>query len=122
MRHRTLVGRRRPRWAEIRRRARSGEITITVNGERVVATAGTFASMPAGTPHSFRNESERPPRMLKTVALAGLEQMFFEVGVSLADGATAVPPSTPTRSSGRWLPPAVRHRDPGTATLSERLA
>src|SRR5438067_10944914 len=27
-----------------------GEITFTVNGERVVATAGTFANMPVGTP------------------------------------------------------------------------
>lgn len=72
-----------------------GEITFTVNGNRVVATAGTFASMPAETPHSFRNESDRPARMLITVAPAGLEHMFFEVGVPLADGATAAPPSTP---------------------------
>ena len=34
-----------------------GEITFTMNGERVVATAGMFANMPVGTPHSFRNES-----------------------------------------------------------------
>lgn len=72
-----------------------GEITFTVNGERVVATAGTFASMPAGTPHSFRNESDRPARMLITVAPAGLEHMFFEVGVPLAEDATAAPLPTP---------------------------
>ena len=33
-----------------------GEITFTVNGGRVVA-AGTFANMPVGTPHSFKNEA-----------------------------------------------------------------
>jgi quercetin dioxygenase-like cupin family protein len=71
-----------------------GEITFTVNGERVVATAGTFANMPVGTPHSFKNEGDRPARMLISVAPAGLEGMFFEFGVPLADGATAGPPPT----------------------------
>jgi quercetin dioxygenase-like cupin family protein len=71
-----------------------GEITFTVNGERVVATAGTFANMPVGTPHSFTNEGDRPARMLVSVAPAGLERMFFEVGVPLAEGATAAPPPT----------------------------
>jgi quercetin dioxygenase-like cupin family protein len=36
-----------------------GEITFTVDGERVVANTGTFANMPVGTPHSFKNESDR---------------------------------------------------------------
>lgn len=71
-----------------------GEITFTINGEKVVAKAGTFANMPVGTPHSFKNESDRPAKMLISVAPAGLEQMFFQVGVPLAEGATtALPPS-----------------------------
>src|SRR5437764_6416928 len=70
-----------------------GEVTFTVNGERVVATAGTFANMPVGTPHSFKNESDRPAKMLLSVAPAGLEQMFFEVGVPLAEGATTASPT-----------------------------
>jgi hypothetical protein len=71
-----------------------GEITFTVNGERVVAKAGTFANMPVGTPHSFRNESSRLAKMLISVAPAGLEKMFFEVGVPLAEGATTALPPT----------------------------
>src|SRR5207237_6241578 len=71
-----------------------GEVTFTVNGERVVAAAGTFANMPVGTPHTFKNESDRPARMLISVAPAGLEQMFFEVGVPLAEGATTALPPT----------------------------
>src|SRR5262245_3778452 len=59
---------------------RESEITFTVNGERVVASAGTFANLPVGTPHSFLNESPRPARMLISVAPAGLERMFFECG------------------------------------------
>ena len=71
-----------------------GEITFTVNGERVVAGAGTFANMPVGTPHSFKNESGQPAKMLISVAPAGLEQMFFEVGVPLKEGATTALPPT----------------------------
>src|SRR5437764_8024851 len=71
-----------------------GEITFTVNGERVVAKSGTFANMPVGTPHSFKNEGDRPARVLISVAPAGLEEMFFEVGVPLAQGATTAPPPT----------------------------
>ena len=59
-----------------------------------MATAGMFANMPVGTPHSFKNESGGPARMLISVAPAGLEQMFFEVGVPLAEGATTAPPPT----------------------------
>jgi quercetin dioxygenase-like cupin family protein len=71
-----------------------GEITITINGERVVATAGMFANMPVGTPHSFKNESNKAARMLISVAPAGLEKMFMEVGVPLAEGATTALPPT----------------------------
>jgi quercetin dioxygenase-like cupin family protein len=71
-----------------------GEIAFRIGEERMVAAAGTFANMPVGTPHSFRNESGQTASMLISVAPAGLEQMFFEVGVSLAEGAaTALPPS-----------------------------
>lgn len=50
--------------------------------------------MPVGTPHSFKNESDKPARMLISVAAAGLEKMFFEVGVPLAEGATTALPPT----------------------------
>ncbi len=71
-----------------------GEITFTVNGQKIVATAGMFANMPVGTPHSFKNESNKPAKMLISVAPAGLEQMFMEVGVPLTEGATTAMPPT----------------------------
>ena len=71
-----------------------GEITLHVGNERFVVTAGMFANMPVGTPHSFKNESSNPAKMLISVAPAGLEQMFFEVGVPLAEGATTALPPT----------------------------
>jgi len=71
-----------------------GEITFQIGEERVIATAGMFANMPVGMPHSFKNESDRPARMLLSVAPAGLEQMFFEVGAVLPAGATSAGPPT----------------------------
>jgi quercetin dioxygenase-like cupin family protein len=71
-----------------------GEITFQVGDQRLVATAGVFANMPGGTPHSFKNEGSQPARMLISVAPAGLERIFFEVGVPLAEGATTALPPT----------------------------
>ncbi len=71
-----------------------GEITFQIGADRVVLKAGSFANMPVGLPHSFKNESSQPAKMLISVAPAGLEQMFFEFGAPLPEGATmAVPPS-----------------------------
>jgi hypothetical protein len=52
-----------------------------------------FANMPVGIWHSFKNESNKPARMLISVAPAGLEQMFFEVGQPVAQAASAGRPS-----------------------------
>jgi quercetin dioxygenase-like cupin family protein len=71
-----------------------GEISVTVGEEHFIVQAGMFANMPVGSLHSFQNESRTTARMLISVAPAGLEKMFFEVGVPLAVGATTAPPPT----------------------------
>jgi len=71
-----------------------GEITLQLGDKRLVATAGMFVNMPVGTPHSFKNESSRPAKLLISVAPAGLEKMFFEFGVPLPEGSTTAPPPT----------------------------
>ena len=35
-----------------------GEITFTIDDERIVATAGMFANMPVGTPHSLQERKQ----------------------------------------------------------------
>ena len=72
----------------------AGPVTVQVGEERIVATAGMFANMPVGTPHSFKNESSKPARILISVAPAGLEKMFFECGVPLPEGSTTALPPT----------------------------
>lgn len=71
-----------------------GEVTFLLGDKRLVASAGMFANMPVGTLHAFKNETNRPARMLISVAPAGLEKMFFEVGVPLAGGTTTALPPT----------------------------
>jgi quercetin dioxygenase-like cupin family protein len=70
-----------------------GEITFTVGDEHIVATAGTFANMPVGSLHSFKNATDKTARMIITVAPAGLEKMFLEVGVPVKLGETPPSPS-----------------------------
>ncbi|TWT31809.1 cupin domain-containing protein [Blastopirellula retiformator] len=50
--------------------------------------------MPIGSRHRFKNESGQPTRMLITIAPAGLEEMFLEVGEFLSSEADQ--PSPPT--------------------------
>jgi quercetin dioxygenase-like cupin family protein len=71
-----------------------GEIAFQVGQQRIVASAGMFANMAIGTLHSFKNETDRPARMLISVAPAGLEQMFFDVGRPVPEGAQTAPPPT----------------------------
>jgi quercetin dioxygenase-like cupin family protein len=71
-----------------------GEIAFTLAEGRRTARAGTFLTVPIGTLHGFNNESGAPARMLFWVAPAGLEQMFFECGVELAEGTTITAPPT----------------------------
>lgn len=60
-----------------------GEISFFLNDEKIVAGPSTFLNMPIGSLHCFKNESDQPARMLITVAPAGLEKMFLEVGTVL---------------------------------------
>ena len=84
-----------------------GEITVVVGDKRLVAGPGLFANMPVGTLHSFKNETDRPARLLISVAPAGLEKMFFEVGQPVPAGAATVPPP-PKEEIEKLL--AVAHR------------
>ncbi len=59
-------------------------------------------SVETGTLPSFKNESDRPAKILISVEPAGLEEMFLEVGVRLPEGSTTVVP--PTREEIDRLP------------------
>jgi hypothetical protein len=71
-----------------------GEVTFLIGDQRVVATAGMFANVSTGCLHAFKNESDKPARMIITVAPAGLEKMFLEVGHPVSPTATEAPRPT----------------------------
>ena len=69
-----------------------GEMTFQLGDERFTAGEGTFLNMPVGSLHCFKNESDKTACLLISVAPAGLEKMFFEVGTPLNGDATVAPP------------------------------
>jgi quercetin dioxygenase-like cupin family protein len=69
-----------------------GEVTIYADGRRVVATPGAFVNMPAGGTHWFRNEGDRPAKMLVLVAPGGMEGLFKETGRPVTDPSAPIPP------------------------------
>lgn len=69
-----------------------GEITFQIGETQHLANAGTFANLPSGVPHSFKNAGSKPAKMIISVAPAGLEEMFFEVGRSVPAGTLTAPP------------------------------
>jgi len=73
-----------------------GEMTFQLGDDRFVAGEGTFLNMPVGSLHSFKNESDETARLLISLAPAGLEKMFLEVGTPLPDDATTAPPPSET--------------------------
>jgi mannose-6-phosphate isomerase-like protein (cupin superfamily) len=55
-----------------------GEMTFVVDGEEVVAEAGTFVLVPPGIEHTFANRSDRPAKMLNIHAPAGFDKRMLE--------------------------------------------
>jgi uncharacterized cupin superfamily protein len=57
-----------------------GELEFTFRGRSAVVRAGETVNVPANAPHSFRNASDRPARMLCMCTPAGQEEFFLAVG------------------------------------------
>ena len=72
-----------------------GEVAFYVDGNRQAVGPGTMLNVPVGTLHSFKNETDRPAKMLIWAAPAGIEKMFQEVGTLVADSSAAPSPPTP---------------------------
>jgi quercetin dioxygenase-like cupin family protein len=68
-----------------------GEIELTFRGEAHRASAGSTMNIPANAPHSFKNTSEQPARLLCMCTPAGQEEFFMTVGDAV-ESRTAPPP------------------------------
>lgn len=53
-----------------------GTITFTLNGQKVVVGPGTFLQAPRNLPHTFKNETGSPARMIIFVTPSGFEEFI----------------------------------------------
>jgi len=58
----------------------SGEVTLVLGDREVAAVTGGSATVPAGTPHCYRNDGDAPARLVVVVTGAG--QVEFLRGMS----------------------------------------
>lgn len=69
-----------------------GEIEFTFRGRTLVARAGETVNVPANAPHSFRNTTDGPARLLCMCTPPGQEEFFLEVGDAV-ESASSPPPA-----------------------------
>lgn len=70
-----------------------GELTYSVGDQTLHAFPGDLVHIPRGTPHAFKN-GPAPAKLLATIAPAGVEKFFQEVGYPVNDQTPASPPVT----------------------------
>jgi quercetin dioxygenase-like cupin family protein len=63
-----------------------GTLTLRAGDATVEAAAGSWASFPPGTVHTFSNPGEEPVRALNVMTPAGLEGYLREVAAEAGDG------------------------------------
>lgn len=68
-----------------------GEVDLTFRGHTQRAATGWTVNIPANAPHSFKNKSDKPARLLCMCAPAGQDEFFMAVG-DMVDSRTAPPP------------------------------
>jgi len=68
-----------------------GEIELTFRGEPHRASSGSTVNVPANAPHSFKNKTDKPARLLCMCSPSGQEEFFMAVGDPV-DSRTAPPP------------------------------
>ena len=78
-----------------------GEVEVTFRGERVTARAGQTVNVPANAPHSFRNVSDQPTRLLCMCTPAGQDEFFLAVGDAVDGRTTPAPKLDETEMAAR---------------------
>ena len=71
-----------------------GEITLTFRGQTQRASAGSTVNIPANAPHSFKNMSDKPARLLCMCTPAGQEEFFILVGTPVDSRTSPAPKLT----------------------------
>ena len=72
-----------------------GRFSFTCGDKQSVLEAGSFAYIPKGTLHTFKNIEGQQGRLLVIITPAGLEEFFYSIGTH-ADDLTAPPAFDPS--------------------------
>ena len=78
-----------------------GEIELTLRGEAHRASVGSTVNIPANAPHSFKNKSDKPARMLCMCTPPGQEEFFMAVGDPVASRTAPPPKLSPAEQAER---------------------
>ena len=62
-----------------------GSLSFWLSDRKLTGSAGCLVIAPPGHPHAFKNEEDKPARVLLLITPAGLEEFFQEVGVPIKE-------------------------------------
>jgi quercetin dioxygenase-like cupin family protein len=79
-----------------------GEIELTVRSATTRPRTGETVNVPANAPHSFRNTSDRPARVLCLCSPSGQDAFFLAVGVPLTHR-TEPPPALDAAATAAFI-------------------
>jgi quercetin dioxygenase-like cupin family protein len=71
-----------------------GQLTFTVDKERIEAKAGTFINVPPNILHTFKNETDEIAKLITILSPPGMEQFFVDIGVEVSEINVKPPPYT----------------------------
>jgi len=83
-----------------------GEIEVTFRGAKSVGRAGETVNIPANAPHSFKNASDRPARLLCLCSPAGQDEFFMLIG-DRVESRMAPPPKLSEAERAKRMAKAV---------------
>ena len=78
-----------------------GEIELTFRGAAQRAMTGSTVNVPANAPHSFKNTSDEPARLLCMCTPAGQDEFFMAVGDPVDSRAAPAPRLSPAERAER---------------------
>lgn len=69
-----------------------GQLTFTVDKERIEAKAGTFINVPPNILHTFKNETDEIAKLITMLSPPGMEQFFVDIGMEVSELNVKPPP------------------------------
>ncbi len=86
-----------------------GSLSFWVAGRKLIATPGSLVIAPPGFTHAFKNEGDKPARVLMLITPAGFEKFFQEMAAPLTGDESPPPEPRPPGSPERLAAAAAEY-------------